>query len=141
VQGELPAGERMTVEAHLKVCPSCQGERERLGDALAPDRPEVAGNQSSSPELLTQLLSLIRKQAGSESERRLVVLKLGIRSRVGPFLGPQATERVLQSASGDGGKLLSTLEPMLAMFIGRRAARLLIDQVVSAAHKAGSTVH
>jgi hypothetical protein len=60
-------------------------------------------------------------------------IKRRVSAKVKRYLGPGATDKLLQSVSGDGGDLLSTVEPVLALFLGRKAASSLVSHVVDAA--------
>jgi hypothetical protein len=57
-------------------------------------------------------------------------VKTRLGSELAPFLGPRATEQLLEGASVQRENLLSTVEPVVALFLGCRAASTLIDQIV-----------
>ena len=50
--------------------------------------------------------------------------------KIAPFLGPRASAHILSGVSGNGEDLLSTIEPVLALFLGNRAASRLVDRIV-----------
>lgn len=52
---------------------------------------------------------------------------------IGQYLGEQAAQRLVQPVAQDGKNLLSTIEPVLAEFLGSRAAFRLVSHVVDAA--------
>jgi hypothetical protein len=60
----------------------------------------------------------------------------GVRTRVAreleAYLGPAATRKILSKVSDDGNNLLSTIEPVLALFMGRQAASVFVSHVVDA---------
>lgn len=60
-------------------------------------------------------------------------IKLRVAGEVGPFLGDHATQTILSTVSPGGDNLLSSVEPVLALFLGSRAAARLIDHVVERA--------
>ena len=49
---------------------------------------------------------------------------------IGPFLGPRASVHILRGVTDGGENLLSTIEPVLALFLGSRAAGHLVEHVV-----------
>ncbi|HEY1341242.1 MAG TPA: hypothetical protein VGF59_27215 [Bryobacteraceae bacterium] len=49
----------------------------------------------------------------------------------GPYLGFKAAERLLDPAPNTGETLLSTLEPVLRLFLGRRAASRLVTRIAA----------
>jgi hypothetical protein len=59
--------------------------------------------------------------------RRKLVLELA------PFIGDAATAKLLAAVSEDGRDLLSTLEPVLARFLGISAAAELVNHLVESA--------
>jgi len=48
---------------------------------------------------------------------------------VRPYLGARATEGLVAAAAPDGHDLLSSVEPVLAIFLGKRAAGRLVTRV------------
>lgn len=57
-------------------------------------------------------------------------VKQRVGTAVAPFLGGNATRDLLGSVSATGENLLSTLEPVIALFLGCRAASRMFDRVV-----------
>jgi hypothetical protein len=122
--GALAPGSRTAVRLHLDGCAACRREFEGLvaEPAAAP----------ADPMLLTALREQIRRWESARGEtpevreelRRKVVLELA------PFIGDAAASKLLAAVSDDGGNLLSTLEPVLAAFLGISAAAELINHLV-----------
>lgn len=69
----------------------------------------------------------------SRPERTGAALKQRVAKQIEPFLGPEASHRLLQQVSADGTNLLSIVEPVLAQFLGARAASELASHIVDAA--------
>jgi hypothetical protein len=77
-----------------------------------------------------ELLAAIRgweaarqRQAQGHSIKRRAAAKLG------SFLGPRAAGRLLEPVSEAGDNLLPAIEPVLATFLGRRAAADLAGHI------------
>ena len=72
--------------------------------------------------------------AGIESWKSVPSRNKALKERVGsdlaPFLGGRAMEQLLSAVSEEGDNLLSTVEPVVALFLGCRAASALIDHIV-----------
>ncbi len=49
------------------------------------------------------------------------------------YLGPKGTRDVLHRVSRDGSDLLSVIEPVLGLFLGRKAASELVTHIVDRA--------
>ncbi len=49
---------------------------------------------------------------------------------IAPFLGQQATQRVLQPVANDNSRLLSSVEDVLATFLGGKAASHLVNRAM-----------
>jgi len=64
-----------------------------------------------------------RPQRSGEIQQRLV-------SALAPFLGPLAAGRLLFPASASGRDLLPIVEPVLASFLGERAAAELVGHLI-----------
>jgi hypothetical protein len=52
---------------------------------------------------------------------------------VRPYVGDRAAERLAHGEAPDGGRLLADVEPVLALFLGRRAAAQLVSHVLDRA--------
>jgi hypothetical protein len=93
----------------------------------APPKPEQS---EPGPDLLADVLSRARDwNAGHEPAKTREVLTDGVR----PYLGDRATDRLVSGAAPDGHDLLSSVEPVLAIFLGRRAAGRLVTRVFNRA--------
>lgn len=86
-----------------------------------PDSP-VAGSG-----LLESILHGVR---GWETRSSPHEIKRRVGSAVAPFLGGTATQDLLNTVSESGDNLLATLEPVIALFLGSRAAARMLDHVV-----------
>jgi hypothetical protein len=56
-----------------------------------------------------------------------------VAAEIGPFLGKQAAQRLLDPVSDTGEDLLCSIEPVLAGFLGEEAAAELVNRVVDVA--------
>jgi len=92
----------------------------RLEEALRPV-PEAA-----PPDLLSSILARAR---ADDTAARSRGVRQSVIDGVRPYLGARATDR-LTGAPAAGHNLLATLEPVLALFLGRRAAGRLVTHVV-----------
>ena len=57
-------------------------------------------------------------------------MKSRVALEIGRFLGSNGARILLQPVAENGGNLLSTIEPVLAEFLGPRAASELVSRVV-----------
>ena len=69
----------------------------------------------------------------SQADPGGMVVKGRVATAIGPFLGREGARLLLQRVSGDNRNLLSTIEPVLADFLGTRASSELVNHVVDAA--------
>jgi hypothetical protein len=130
--GELPPGLSGVVDAHLGACDSCRLEYQRLCSALEWVRQQATGTRAPGlAKLRTRLRNLQAIQ--SRPERRGKQLKHRVTMELGAFLGRQAVQSLLKPVAENGENLLSTIEPVLANFLGDRAAAELASRVVDAA--------
>src|SRR5262245_22458249 len=80
------------------------------------------------------ILSAIRRW----SERRQqedpgdAIVKRRVADEIGGYLGPSATGRILEQVT-ERSKLFPAVEPVLAIFLGSRAAALLLHRIVETA--------
>jgi len=123
--GELPAGSLERIGAHLERCSRCRLEQHRLKSRLAAAAGTVGMDPCSEPgkTLLDRVITATRgwdaarsAAPASESVKRQAAGKLS------PLLGPRATRRILETVPENGDGLLPAVEPVLALFLGRRAA-------------------
>jgi len=127
--GELTESQRAAAEAHLERCSQCRAAYGRLcREADAP------GAHATAPDaaMMSQVLANIDRweEAQSEPERQGEALKQRVASDLEPFLGTEGTDRVLQSVSGGEENLLPAVESVLAVFLGRKTASLLVNDIV-----------
>lgn len=116
--------------AHLDRCVGCRLEYHRLQYAVG-----APSEQALDLGLLAQMKTAMRQFESSacETGRTSDPLKLKVASLIAPYLGGQATQSVLQPVTDGGENLLSSVEPVLALFLGRRAAARLVSSVVDQA--------
>ena len=129
-EGELKSPERKRVESHIAQCDLCRSESEKLSSAIEPAKSDEA-----DPSMLEGVLAGMRQvetRAAQDEEAR-ASLRLRVAAKIEPYLGPKATSDLLQAVSPDGQNLLSNLEPVLALFLGRRAANQLVNQIIDEA--------
>ena len=125
--GEWPPPRQSAIRAHLDNCPECHREACRLSSALAVSDPPDAGAFAS-------ILGTIRRvAAASEQPERTAEVKSRVAQQMQPFLGARATETILHKVSAAGDNLLSSVEPVVALFLGERAASRLVGNVVDRA--------
>jgi len=134
--GGLSPDRGKAIDKHLRTCQACRLEYQRLGDAFTSESNFAA--PESGPDNDRRLAGLLAGIQDWEAAAANAGLRVeGIRRRVAgsveKYLGTPATSKILQSVSGDGGNLLSTVEPVLAVFLGRKAASDLVSHVAEAA--------
>jgi hypothetical protein len=114
----------------LNLCDECRLELHRLRYAVG-CAPE--------PELDDSVLARLRdameawERSQQQSSRNGSHVKLRVATEIAPFLGPQATNAILKTVTETDDNLLSTLEPVLGLFLGNRAASRLVGHVVDSA--------
>ena len=91
---------------------------------------DAAGTPAASD--LQDLLTRVRawESGAVRAERTGDALKQRVAGEIAPYLGKHATHSILQPVVEDGRNLLSSLSPLLTMFLGRRAAEHLVSHVV-----------
>jgi len=116
------------------VCEPCRLEHQRIGHSLDAEREPVPARHEDeiSTAVLAGILDRIEQWNGHRSEPgRGEALKRRVESAVAPYLGAAAANQVLRSASRDGENLLPIIEPLLALFLGRRAASVLVSHIIN----------
>ncbi|MDR3699652.1 MAG: hypothetical protein P4L56_08470 [Candidatus Sulfopaludibacter sp.] len=105
-------------------------ELHRLQSALGDQR-----EPGPDPTLLARMQSAIQRWENSASQtgRTGAAVKRRVATEIAPFLGPDATDSILKPVAESGENLLSSIEPVLALFLGGRAAAHLVTYVVDAA--------
>jgi anti-sigma factor RsiW len=127
--GELSPQSEKTVSRHLKACETCRVEFQRLSAALDMPAPPTSADDVGG------LLSRLRTWESGESQpqRNSEALKRRVAGSIEPYLGKAAADALLQPVREDGRNLLSNVAPVLAVFLGRRAAGNLVSCVVETA--------
>ena len=72
------------------------------------------------------MAAIQRWQRGSDCK----MVKVRVAAELGPYFGSKATRKVLKDVLTEGGNLLSTVEPALALFVGVKAAERLVTHIV-----------
>jgi hypothetical protein len=106
----------------LPECAECREEVARLRASKA------AG--AGAPELLE---SALRQAAAWERGHDPAAVQAAVAEGVRPYVGDRAAERLAHGEAPDGGRLLADVEPVLALFLGRRAAAQLVSHVLDRA--------
>ena len=81
--------------------------------------------------LQARLKELIAER--TKADGRGGMLQLKVAAEIAPFLGHRAADRLLRSVSENGQDLLCVIEPVLANFLGERAAAELVSHLVDTA--------
>jgi hypothetical protein len=129
-EGGLAEVQAGSLQSHLDQCEGCRLEFHRLQSALGNQR-EPAPDRS----LLARMQSAIQRweDSASQTGRTGTAVKRRVATEIAPFLGPEATSSILKPVAEGGENLLSSIEPVLALFLGGRAAAHLVTHVVDAA--------
>lgn len=125
-EGRLMPQERLVVQAHLAVCDECSRDLERIttpgvSPAAAPPVSELLASLAQVQQKLD------REGASGEPLKRRVQLELA------PYLGEAAAERILLPVTASGENLLSTIEPVLRLFLGKSASTRVVNRIVDRA--------
>jgi hypothetical protein len=93
--------------------------------------PESDG--ATNPEaLLPQILATLHQwEVSRTASAKGEPVKRRVAAEIEAYLGRQATERVLEPVPESGENMLSTIEPVLALFLGNRTASRLVSHVVT----------
>jgi hypothetical protein len=124
--GSLSENDRNRVQAHLAECAACARELEQIAGSGTSPMPTA-----HISDLLSNLAQvqdrLTREGVSGESLKRRVL------SELIPYVGTAPAERILEPVTPGGENLLSTIEPMLRLFLGRTASARLVDRIVDRA--------
>ncbi len=134
--GKLNTVRRKVIEAHLRVCHECRLEWSRIDFALAATvSPTPEGTAPGHDEVLAGLMASIIswKVSRAEPDGKADAVTLRVASELGSYLGRNGTDRIMESVSYNAENLLSTVEPLLALFLGARAAAVLVNRIVDTA--------
>jgi hypothetical protein len=121
--GELPAERARPMLLHLSACALCRHELDRL--RLSTE------SAADAPFETARLLAKIRhwdnsRHAGQHGE----ALKQWIARELALYVGEEGANRLLRPVQEDGRDLLAEVAPLLSMFLGRRAAGILVSRMV-----------
>jgi hypothetical protein len=137
-EGECPREHQKAIERHLRACPECRLELRRIGDAWNSGAGSAAPASAldDDPGLLASLLAGIQVLESGTAKGGYTVegTKRRVAGCLEKYLGALTAGKILQSAADDGSNLLSTVEPVLALFLGRKAAGCLVSRIVEAAN-------
>lgn len=108
----------------MRLCPEPAGRRQ----------PSSAIASQPDPGLLARIQNGIRNwEARRSADGWGAAVKDRTAREIGPFLGNNGARMLLRPVSDNGCNLLSTIEPVLADFLGNRAASELVSRVVEVA--------
>jgi hypothetical protein len=127
--GELSGQVEKLVSKHLLQCDVCRLDFQRL--SAADDTAVPAAPADDVNGLMVRLRGWERSE--SRPARNGEALKRRVAGVIEPYLGKRAVDTLLQPVREDGRDLLSNVAPLLAMFLGRRAAGNLVTYVVETA--------
>jgi anti-sigma factor RsiW len=125
--GEMTHRDRRELNEHLKNCERCRMEVLRLQAA------EGDGTPIEAPPVDTALAGIrqwVARRREQDPEARVV--KERVAEEITGYLGAQGARRVLEPVT-DNAKLLPSVEPVLAIFLGCRAATDLIQHILDVA--------
>jgi|SRR5579871_7009340 len=123
----LPEDQQKAVRTHLGTCNQCRQEMERIVQAVH------GGNVMVPPveDLLSNLSAL--RSSLEQPELTGNALKTRVKSELVPYVGVEAADRILQSVAPSGENLLSTIEPVLRLFLGKAATARIVSRIVDRA--------
>jgi hypothetical protein len=110
-------------------------EYDRLCAARDWVRNQAGGNGPALEEGLAALQARMRELIfqKADADRRGGELRERVLAEIAPFLGFRAANRLLRSVSGNGQDLLRTVGPILANFLGDRAAAEVVSHLADTA--------
>jgi hypothetical protein len=125
--GRLEPAAMTAVSDHLRECAECRGDFQQLCTETPVSQADL------------QLLAGLRDQIGKWDALRHATpddraqQRRNVAAALAPFIGEVAARKLLEGVSEDGRNLLSTLEPVLARFLGSSAASELVSHLVDSA--------
>jgi len=125
--GELADNRARRMKQHLAGCSACRPVFERLQGSMEDGEP-LPTKPVDSSRLLTRIRAWDTN--GDRSGHHGAALKGRIAVELAPYVGRAGADTLLRPVQDDGRDLLSTVAPFLAMFLGRRAAGIIITRVV-----------
>ena len=127
-ENTLPENKRKAVEDHLAGCGRCRNEMDRIAFAV-----KGAPSDLPAPPVTDLLASLSVLQNSLAQRGAGDALKRKVESELIPYVGAEAAERILQPVSPGGENLLSTLETVLRLFLGKAATARVVSRIVDRA--------
>ena len=133
--GLLPAGRRKAIEAHVSACGVCELELHGLKSALDVSHDGAAAGPGEAAAGLDGIMARIERWEARRSgpEHAGAAVKLEVAREIAPYLGGRAAGEILEPVADEGQDLLSTVEPVLGLFLGRKAASSLVSRIVETA--------
>jgi anti-sigma factor RsiW len=137
--GELDPRRVKTVESHLASCGRCRKEENQMAAELALflslGVPAESADGARFEESLEKMLAGIHKWRTENPQNGLggAELERLITAQLSEYLGARAAAGVRHGESSEAGKgsgVLPAAEPLLAAFLGRRAAAALTSQLL-----------
>jgi Putative zinc-finger len=125
MDGEISGRQLRKLQAHLAACPDCRAEAASLRLEAAPELPAVP----PVSDLLAGMRQWWNRQTGDPIASRQRIQRVA--REIAPFLGTGGAEQILARVTPEGGNLIPNVEPVLAAFLGRRAAQGVIDNVMA----------
>lgn len=102
------------------------------GPSEATPLAAARGGQPGEDVLARIRLAIDNWTAEPAAQRTGEPLKQRVAHEIAPYLGAQASRRIVTGVADSCEDLLSTVEPVLALFLGGRAAARLVDHLVEA---------
>ena len=126
------------MEAHLRRCAECRAEYGRLEGAVAAEQHHGSCRCAAPPqhEILRWVLAGMREweiRAAACPHRSTDAVMRRVSAPAALYLGALAAAEILRPVSGHGENLLSGIEPVLALFLGAKAASSLVTSIVDSA--------
>src|SRR5579859_1558648 len=109
----LPKPEWKQSETHLHSCARCQGILDTLASATAPADFSVPPLSEFMAKLADVQRELQKEGASGDALNRRV------ESELIPYVGAAAANRILQQVAPGGENLLSTIDSVLRLFLGK----------------------
>lgn len=126
VDREMHGRELRRVERHLAVCAACRSEAASLRLNLL---PAAASPVPPAGELLAGMRQWWERQTQNPHANRQ--RKQRVAREIAPYLGAAGAQQILARVTPEGDNLIPNIEPVLAAFLGRRAAQCVVDHVIA----------
>jgi len=126
--GEIIGHRAHRMTQHLAGCAVCSQVFERLQGSMVegggPDRNAAADTGTLLSKIRTWDSNRVRDGRHGEGLKRRIAVELA------PYVGQAGADALLRPVQDDGRDLLSTVAPLLVMFLGQRATSLIVTRVV-----------